>query len=90
MKKGRKKTTKGRGTRKAPGAGGLSFESKVRRGRMSLSDLKAPANDVAYWRSRSAAERLAYVEYLRLINYGEAAVSGRLRRVFEIAQLRPS
>jgi hypothetical protein len=56
---------------------------------MSVSNLTAPADDVAYWRSRSADERLAHVEYLRLINYGEAAVSGRLKRVFEITQLRP-
>jgi hypothetical protein len=62
---------------------------RVDRKRMSVATLADPANDVAYWRSRSPAERLAYMEYLRLINYGEAAVSGRLKRVFEVIERRP-
>ena len=61
--------------------------TRVNRSKVSIVDLTTPPDDVAYWRSRTPAERLAYMEYLRLINYGEAAVSGRLKRVFEVVQL---
>ncbi|MEW6249550.1 MAG: hypothetical protein AB1716_02805 [Planctomycetota bacterium] len=44
-------------------------------------------DEIAYWRSRTPAERLEAVELLRQINYGEAAVTGRLQRVFEVAEL---
>jgi hypothetical protein len=64
--------------------------TKVNRKRMSVCTLDTPTDDVEYWRSRSPAERLRHVEFLRLINYGQAAVSGRLKRVFEIAQLEES
>jgi hypothetical protein len=65
-------------------------EPRVDRTRISVTTLNAPADYVAYWQSRSPDERLAHMEFLRLINYGEAAVSGRLKRVLEIAQLRLS
>jgi len=89
MGKGRRETPKGTGERGASGAGRSGEVAHVKRKRMSVSHLTASSDDVQYWRSRSPAERLAYVEYLRLINYGQAAVSGRLKRVLEIAQLRP-
>ncbi len=41
----------------------------------------------AYWRSRSPEERLEAVELLRQINYGDDAITGRLQRVFEFAEL---
>jgi len=66
----------------------VAAEPHVERKEMSVISLKAPADDVHYWRSQSASARLAYMEYLRLINYGQAAVTGRLKRVFEIIQLR--
>jgi hypothetical protein len=34
---------------------------------------EADAEDDAYWRSRTPAERLAHLELLRRINYGDAA-----------------
>jgi hypothetical protein len=40
-----------------------------------------------YWRSVSPEERLAAVELLRRINYGEDAATARLQRVFEWAEL---
>jgi hypothetical protein len=64
-------------------------EPRVKRDRMSIGNLSATADDVSYWRSQSADARLAYMEYLRRINYGEAATSGRLKRVLEVAQLHP-
>jgi hypothetical protein len=45
---------------------------------------EADAEDDAYWHSRTPAERLAHLELLRRINYGDAA-TGRLQRVLEVA-----
>jgi len=89
MRKTGGKTRKGKVVRRASRAGSLLAEPYVNRQRMSVRSLTAPADDVQYWRSQSASARLAYMEYLRLINYGQAATCGRLKRVFEIAQLRP-
>jgi hypothetical protein len=46
--------------------------------------------ELAYWRGRTPAERLAAVELLRRITYGEAATTARLQRVFEFAELGAS
>ena len=45
---------------------------------------EADAEDAAYWLSRTPEERLAHLEILRRINYGDAA-TGRLQRVLDIA-----
>ena len=44
---------------------------------------EAEAEDAAYWASRTPAERMAHLELLRRINYGDAATE-RLQRVLEI------
>jgi hypothetical protein len=46
---------------------------------------QADEDDRAYWRSRSPAERMQHLEYLRRLNYGDLA-TGRLQRVLEIVQ----
>jgi hypothetical protein len=46
---------------------------------------QADQDDRAYWRSRSPAERMQHLEYLRRLNYGDLA-TGRLQRVLEIVQ----
>jgi hypothetical protein len=83
------KGPRGNKTKRNPGRGALLTEPKVNRGRMCVVHLKTAENDVGYWRSQSADARLAYMELLRQINYGQAATSGRLKRVLEIAELRP-
>lgn len=40
-----------------------------------------------YWLSRTPEERLEAAELLRQINYGDSAITGRLQRVFEFAEL---
>jgi hypothetical protein len=45
---------------------------------------EAEAEDRAYWHSRTPEERLAHMEFLRRINYGNAA-NGRMERVLEVA-----
>ncbi len=44
-------------------------------------------DEITYWHSRTPEERLEAVELLRQINYGEAALTGRVQRVLEIAEL---
>jgi hypothetical protein len=51
----------------------------------SLSD---PTPDRSYWLQKTPDERLSVMEYLRVLNYGEAATSARLQRLFTITQLR--
>ena len=61
-------------------------EPRVDRTALSVVDLDDDAEERAYWRSRTPAERLAHLELLRRINYGDAA-TGRLQRVLELAWL---
>lgn len=47
---------------------------------------EAEEEDRAYWHSRSMEKRLAAIGWLRELNYGRDAVSGRLQRVLEITR----
>lgn len=47
---------------------------------------EADKADLTYWHSRSVEERLEAIEWLRELNYGKDAVSGRLQRVLEITR----
>src|SRR5258708_15280073 len=60
-------------------------EPRIDRSAFSVfsSFAEADAADKAYWLSRTAAERVSHVEFLRRINYGDRA-SERLQRVLEI------
>ncbi len=56
---------------------------------IEVADLHDRANDRAYWLSRPAAERFAYLEYLRQMNYeGYDPATSRLQRVFEVLPLK--
>jgi hypothetical protein len=48
---------------------------------------EADADDVAYWLSKTPAERIEGIEYLRRQLYGDDQVNARLQRVFAIARL---
>jgi hypothetical protein len=65
----------------------LLAKYRVYRNKIEIVTLGAAADDIAYWRSQSPAARLRAMELMRQINYGHAAVSGRLKRVLEVAQL---
>jgi hypothetical protein len=45
-----------------------------------------PAPDRDYWLQKTPEERLSAIEYLRVLNYGEAATSARLQRILTIAR----
>jgi hypothetical protein len=55
----------------------------------SVAAFGAPddADERTYWHACAPAQRLAATELLRQINYGDAATSARLQRVFEFAEL---
>jgi hypothetical protein len=67
----------------------LLAKYRVSRKSIEIASLAA-ADDGDYWRSQSPAARLRAMELMRQINYGHAAVSGRLKRVLEVAQLEKS
>jgi hypothetical protein len=48
---------------------------------------EADDEDLAYWRGRPARERLAAIQYLREVMWGDRARQG-LQRVLEIVQLK--
>jgi hypothetical protein len=63
---------------------------KVNRKAFSVTDLaQADSDDIAYWKSRTPAERMEALVTIRRVLYGEAAVTGRLQRVLEIVERKP-
>jgi hypothetical protein len=46
------------------------------------------ADEFLFWQTRTPDDRLAATELLRRINYGDSAITARLQRVFEFAELR--
>lgn len=45
-------------------------------------------SDKKYWLSRTPEERIAAVEYFRLLYYGQTALSTGLQRVYRVTQLK--
>jgi hypothetical protein len=44
-------------------------------------------SDLDFWLKKSPEERLAAVEYLRVMNYGYDPVAGRVKRVINVSDL---
>ncbi len=57
---------------------------RIDRNAFEICDLDSPSGDVAYWLSRTPAERFAGVRYLRWLNYGVEPDVERLERVLEV------
>jgi len=55
----------------------------------SIVGFHDPPDETAFWLSKTPQERLEAVEYMRRMNYGDAAC-GRLQRIFEITQRKKS
>ena len=53
----------------------------------SIGSVDDETDEKAYWLSKSPSERLEIIEFVRRINYSEAATSARLQRFFEVAKL---
>lgn len=52
----------------------------------SIGSLEEQGNDKAYWASKTPAERLQAVEFMRQVMYGYDPDTTRLQRVFTITQ----
>jgi hypothetical protein len=64
------------------------IEEKLDKSQFGFSTpAEAESADVEYWLSKTPAERIEGIEYLRRWLYGDAQVDARLQRVFEFAQL---
>jgi len=59
------------------------------RAHFSVADLNDKDDADEYWRSRTFAERLAHIEYLRKVNFGDLAQQ-RLQRIFEVVDFPQS
>ena len=56
----------------------------------SVSSLTAPSDEKEYWQSKTVAERLQALEFLRQIAYGYDPATARLQRVLTVAELTQS
>lgn len=68
-------------------AGDLISTARMDRTVFEFGTLDDDDGEREYWLSRAPEERLEAAELLRRINYGDAAITGRLQRVFEFAEL---
>lgn len=51
-----------------------------------ISSLEEPTDEIAFWSTKSPAERMAAIELMRQIIYGYDPTSTRLQRVLTITQ----
>jgi len=65
--------------------GNINFP-RLDKSKFSVHSLTEDIDDLEFWLSKSANERLEHIELLRIMNYGDQA-SSRLQRLFEIAEL---
>jgi len=63
---------------------------KIDRKAISFSTLANDENDLSYWLSKTAVERLQAVELLRILMFGYDPAAERLQRVFETAEFKTS
>ena len=60
---------------------------KLDKSSLSVTSLAGESNDRSYWANRSAEDRWAAMEYLRVINYGYDPATERLQRVLTVVEL---
>ncbi|MCI0513302.1 hypothetical protein L0128_08835 [candidate division KSB1 bacterium] len=63
----------------------MDFE-KLDKTALTFGELHDGGDEKAYWLAKSPQARMAAIEIMRRIVYGEAATSQRLQRFFEIAE----
>ena len=59
----------------------------VDRSRVVVGSVRDESDEKAFWLGKTPLERLEAVELLREIAYGHDAISARLQRVLEVAEL---
>ena len=54
----------------------------------SVGDVDSPSDEPAFWATKTPAERMAALEFMRVIAYGYDPATARLQRFLEIADLK--
>jgi hypothetical protein len=52
----------------------------------SVTDMNDIESDKQYWFKKTPIERLEFVEYFRILNYGENVIKSGIQRVFEVIE----
>lgn len=63
-------------------------DARMNRQALEVGTLDDQGNELAYWLTRTPAERLEALELLRQIHYGYDPLTARLTRVLEIVELK--
>ncbi len=63
---------------------------RVDRSKVSIGRVSDAPDDLSYWLSKSASERLEAIEVSRIAIYGYDPTSTRLRRLLEVTHLTRS
>jgi hypothetical protein len=63
--------------------------SKLQKTAFTVGDVREPSDEKAYWLSKTPAQRLEALEWMRQTIYGYDPSATRLQRVLEIAQRTP-
>jgi len=61
--------------------------SRIDKTAISIGNLADPSDEMAYWLSQTALERLAALEFMRQTVYGYDPATARLQRVIEVIEL---
>ena len=64
----------------------LLDEYRLDRTKLSVGSLDEPGDEKEFWLSKTPAERLRALEYLRQVAYGYDPATTRLQRVLEVTQ----
>jgi hypothetical protein len=62
---------------------------EIDRTAFSVVPLTQADDELAYWLSKSPADRIAAIELIRRTLYGYDESTARLQRVFEVAERKP-
>lgn len=63
------------------------FPYRMDKTAFKVTSLDAPSDEKAWWLSKTPAERLQALEFMRQMAYGYDPATTRLQRILEVAQL---
>ena len=63
------------------------FDDRLNKKFFSVINLDENQNDLSFWLNKTPQDRIAAIEMMRRINYGNNVSTARLQRVFEVAEL---
>ena len=63
------------------------LEDRIDKNCFTVHNLYDVQDDLQYWLNRTPQDRVSAIEMMRRINYGNDIATGRLQRLFEVAEL---